>query len=55
MSRTSNDSKLTEHYKLYCKILSAVIKVKNIHSNEIILKIKQEPLGIPINLKQVKK
>jgi F0F1-type ATP synthase gamma subunit len=37
-SRKSNDTKLKEHYKLYCKILSKVIKAaKELHYDKIIL------------------
>jgi len=40
-SRNINDTKLKEHYKLYCKILSALIKVsKKLNYDKIILKIK---------------
>jgi len=43
--RNSNGTKLKEHYKLYCKILSEVIKVakkKKIHYDKIILNSKNK-------------
>jgi regulator of sigma D len=41
--RNSNDTKLKGHYKLYCKILSKVIKAaKKLHYDKIILNSKNK-------------
>jgi hypothetical protein len=57
-SKHSNDPTLKEFYKLYCKILSRVIKEakkRQYNKRSLTSKIKLEPCGISLKLKQGKK